>query len=165
MNWTNPPIIKIYEALWSIADWRIELNKKQDWFFEDPIVRAKVYSSSRGKYYEVEYDAGSNAIMANDNGSYWKWYLGYPSIALLMFLWKLPVDQKFSEALKDIKWKDLNTKNNNDFDKTMEEIDSMIIEKWVNLEEFKSYLDEISSIIEKMEIKMLGQKKLPPKGY
>ena len=72
MRWKNPPKIKVYEALGCIADNRIEVNENE----------AKVYSSSREKYYTVKYDR--NSIMSNDNGSYWVGYLGYPSIALLM---------------------------------------------------------------------------------
>jgi len=62
---TPPPLIKIYEALGAIADQRIEL-------IQGLFVEAKVYSSSREKYYTVTYDAANKAIMLNDNGSYWK---------------------------------------------------------------------------------------------
>lgn len=62
MKWKHPPITKIYEALGSVADERIELVGSS----------AKVYSSSRNKFYVVSYEPG--AIMANDNGSYWQGY-------------------------------------------------------------------------------------------
>ena len=73
---------------------------------------AKVYSSTRNKYYDVVYDPNNQAIMANDNGSYWKGYLGYPSIAFLMKIGVLSYDQNIGESLKDIAWKDINQKSN-----------------------------------------------------
>jgi hypothetical protein len=92
-------------------------------------VEAKVYSSSREKYYTVTYDPANNAIMLNDNGAYWKGYLGYPGIAILLLTGFLPLQKEYSEILKDIPRKEINTKNNNDFEKTQKQIDTMIIEK------------------------------------
>lgn len=165
MKWSNPPIIKIYEAIWAIADDRIEILKPQGFFDDLWTIKAKVYSSSKNKYYEVEYDEKTNQIMTNDNWSYWKWYLWYPAITLLLKLWKLELIEKYSLALKDIKWKDINTANNNDFDKTMDEIDNIIVNKWLDLNDFKSYLNNILETIDKLWFEQLWKKKLPPKGY
>lgn len=62
MKWTQPPISKIYEAIGAVADGRVEVDGNT----------AKVYSSSRKKYYDVFYDPSKKAIMTNDNGSFWK---------------------------------------------------------------------------------------------
>jgi len=94
-----PPRIKILEALGTIADKRIEVKDN----------RAKVKSSLGEKVYAVTFD-GKNAITCNDNGSFYKGYLGYPSIAFLMKKEILPYNEKISEALKGIKWKELNEK-------------------------------------------------------
>ena len=97
IKWKLPPKIKIYEALGCLADGRLkEINSQ-----------IRVYSSSGNKYYNVTYDQSKQAIMANDNGSYWQGYLGYPAIAYLMSVEELPFDQKFAEGLKDIAWKDI----------------------------------------------------------
>jgi len=69
--WKQPPIIKVYEALGSIADGRITVEGNT----------AKIYSSSGNKFYEVTYDPDTSSIMCNDNGSYWAGYLGYPAIS------------------------------------------------------------------------------------
>lgn len=50
---------KIYEALGAVFDGRVEIDGN----------RAKVYSSSGNKYYDVGVDPDKNAIMANDSGS------------------------------------------------------------------------------------------------
>jgi len=46
MKWKHPPIIKIYEALGSVADGRVEVSGNT----------AKVFSSSGNKFYVVSYD-------------------------------------------------------------------------------------------------------------
>ncbi len=154
---TTPPIIKIYEALGAIADQRIEL-------IQGLFVEAKVYSSSREKFYTVTYDPANNAIMLNDNGSYRKGYLGYPGIAILLLQWDLPLNKEYTTLLKDIPRKDINTKNNNDFEKTQKQIDTMIIEKWHDIKSFHDYIQNILNEITKKPLSYLGKKTLPPKG-
>ena len=102
MQWKIPPLIKIYEALGCIGDKRLEIKENL----------GKVYSSSRGKFYSINYDKNSNSIMCNDNGSYYIGYLGYPAIAYLMKIGELGFSEKYAESLKGIHWKDLNTKHN-----------------------------------------------------
>ena len=97
--WKLPPLIKVYEALGCLADGRIEIENNS----------ARVYSSSIGKYYPGTYDPEINAIMCNDNGSYWQGYLGYPAIAYLLSTGIIPYSPVLANLLKDIKWKDLNT--------------------------------------------------------
>ncbi len=153
MKWKHPPIIKIYEALGSVADDRVELSGNT----------AKVYSSTRNKYYDVVYDPIKKSIMANDNGSFWKAYLGYPSIAFLMKSEILSYDLEIASLLKDIAWKDVNQKFKNDFDRTLEFILS------TKTEEEKGILDEFVQKVDKeikdLNLSLLGKKTTPPDGY
>ncbi len=155
MKWKIPPKIKIYEALWTIADNRIELIDNE----------IRVYSSSRNKYYNIRYDEKENAIMANDNGSFWQWYLGYPSIAYLMYIGKISYDNKFAQALKGIDWKDINQKFKNNWEKTEELVNSIIEEKGLVLSEFLEEIDNIQKQIIDLDINKLGKRKKPPKWY
>lgn len=152
----KPPVIKIYEALGAIADQRIEVNQ---WLF----IEAKVYSSGRNKFYTVNYDPGNNAIITNDNWSYWQGYLGYPSIAVLLIQEELPLNKEYSNLLKDIPRKEINTQNKNNFDKTQQEIDNMIIEKWCDIQEFHKYIQNVVDEIEKKQLSYLWKKIKPPK--
>ncbi len=95
--------------------------------FEVKDTTARVYSSSGNKYYEVVYNPDKNSITANDNGSYWVGYLGYPSIVLLLVLGVVTYDSKLAEYLKDFAWKDINQKFNNDFAKTQKYIDERLL--------------------------------------
>lgn len=153
MKWKHPPIIKIYEAISSVADNRVEVSGNS----------GKVYSSSRNKFYEIYYDPSIQSIMANDNGSYWKGYLGYPSIAFLMRVGILSYDSNAGSLLNNISWKDINQKFNNDFDKTLDYILSSKTEKEKNL--LSSFAAKVDAEIKNLNLNFLGKKTLPPDGY
>lgn len=155
MKWKLPPKIKIYEALGAIGDGRIEISGNT----------GKVYSSSGHKFYNVEFDPKQNAIMSNDNGSYWQGYLGYPAIAYLMKTGIIKFNPVYSQALKGIVWKDLNTQFKNDFAKTTELIHELIQEKGTALDDFLKEVDSIFRQIEKLDLSILGSKTKPPEGY
>lgn len=153
MKWKNPPIIKIYEALGAVSDDRIEISGNT----------AKVYSSSRNKFYDVNFDPEEKTIMTNDNGSYWKGYLGYPAIAFLIKTGTLSYDKKIANLLKDIAWKDVNQKFKNDFDKTLDYILSSKSDR--EKESLRNFVDKISDEIKNLSLGYLGKKALPPEGY
>ncbi len=153
-----PPKIKIYEALWAIADNRLEIL----WLLGN---EGKCFSSSWNKYYAIIYDEATNAIMTNDNGSYWKWYLWYPAIAFLMKKWVIAYDKKYSEALKGIARKDINQKFSNDFDKTAQYILDMLAKKSIDKQTFLQQIDVIYHCIEQLNLHALWPKIKPPTGY
>lgn len=152
-RWEQPPKIKIYEALGSIADNRIEID----------VNKAKVYSSSGNKYYDVIYDPDKRLIMTNDNGSFWKGYLGYPAIAYLMKIGLLSYKTELAELLKNIMWKDINQKFKNDFDKTLEYILKSINDD--DKKRLNNFVNLIQKEIEDLNLGLLGQKIKPPDGY
>jgi hypothetical protein len=153
MKWKHPPTIKIYEALGAVADDRIELGGNS----------AKVYSSSRNKFYDVSYDPESSSIMTNDNGSYWKGYLGYPAIAYLLKIGVLDYKPEYGSLLKGIAWKDINQKFKNDFDKTLGHILTDMDE--TDRKSLESYVMDLDSGIKNIGLSMLGSKVMPPEGY
>ena len=164
MKWKIPPEIKIYEALGCIADDRIEINGN----------KVKTWSSSRNKYYEVEYEEQTRKIIANDNGSYYQKYLGYPMIAYLMKIDELSFDEKCAEMLKGIMWKDLNMKYNRnkgervpdyDFDGVIEEIYTNLEEKRKDVEKLKKFVEKVLDEIKEEEFEILESNLKPPKEY
>ncbi len=155
MKWKTPPKIKIYEALGTIGDGRIEISGNA----------AKVFSSSGNKFYSVEYDSGKNAITANDNGSYWIGYLGYPAITFLLAKGIIRHNSEFAVALKDIPWKDVNTKFKNDFQKTEEYVKNLLVNKGIDVKKFSAEIDEIYKEAKKLDLKKLGRTAKPPEGY
>ena len=157
MIWKIPSKIKVYEALGTIADKRIELAEDKK--------SAKVFSSSRNKFYTVTYEESSNSIMANDNGSYWQSYLGYPSISFLMLIGKITYKKEIAEALKGIVWKDLNAKFKNDFEGSMNFVMQEVEKNGVSKEEIEKEVDKIYEQIINLNMNMLGPKIMPPSGY
>lgn len=152
-KWKIPPILKVYEALGAIGDQRVFVDGS----------KAEVISSDGNKKYDVVYSATENAIMANDNGSYWVGYLGYPSIAYLMQKGILKYNSLYGEALRGIEWKKLNAKNKNDYDLTQKEADKILLKNEVNLNEFYIYLAEVMSKITNLNLNYLGKKIYLPK--
>jgi len=155
MKWKIPPRIKVHEALGCIADGRIIVKGNE----------AEVFSSSRGKSYSVRYDPEKKAIMANDNGSYWVGYLGYPSIAFLMLKGVLKYNSKHAEALKGIPWKDMNQKFRNDFEKTEKYVNDIVGAKGIPIQELDKEIDGIYEQVKKLNLELLGEKTKPPEGY
>lgn len=153
---TVPPRIKVYEALWSLWDKRIELVSQNE---------AKVFSSSGNKFYTITYDPDQRAIMMNDNGAYRKWYLGYTGITYLMMMKVLPYNEWFADALKGIARKDINTTYKNDFDLTQKYVDEILVSKWIDMHDFSSFVDKVLTDIETLHFAYLGKKLLPPKWY
>lgn len=152
-KWKKPPKIKVLEALGTLADGRVHLNGNT----------AKVYSSSGNKFYEVKYDAANQAITANDNGSYWRHYLGYPAIAYLLAAGIIEFNPKIAALLKGLAWKDINTKFKNDWDKTEEYIKEKLSpdEKGA----LDAEVDRIYEAVNMLDLNQLGKTAKPPKGY
>lgn len=155
MKWKQPPIIKIYEALGCLADGRLR--------FEEGEVR--VYSSTGNKYYTVKYDSDGNAIMSNDNGAYWRGFLGYPAIAYLMHTGIIDFNETYSRALAGIEWKEINQKFNNDFEKTVAYCHAMIAEQGHHMQDFLDEIGRIEKQIADLQLDALGSPVLPPEGY
>ena len=148
-------MIKLYEALGTLADARIEVHGNS----------AKVYSSSGNKYYEVEYDPINGAITANDNGSYWVGYLGYPSIAFLLATGVIHYAPELAQQLKGFAWKDINQKFKNNFDQTQEYVDAQVTARGGDVKQFHQALGKVLEQVNAMKLSKLPTTKQPPKGY
>jgi hypothetical protein len=148
MDWKLPPRIKVYEALGAIADKRIELIENS---------KARVKSSSGSKSYDVFYDESNSTISANDNGSYWQGYLGYPAIAYLMLEKKLPFNESLSSKLMNIPWKEINQKHKNDFSKT-----ESYLFKLVDQHELEAFASEVLQQIDQLHLQQPETKPRPP---
>jgi len=153
MKWKMPPVVKIYEALGAIGDGRISVDSD----------KGKVMSSKGNKKYSVKFDADTNAIMANDNGSFWQGYVGYPAISFLMKIGKIEFDDAVANSLKGIAWNDVNKKFQRDYEKTIEYCLQVAEKNGVNAKKVKIEVDRIYKILGKMELGMLGKKIYPPK--
>ncbi len=143
----------MYEALGAVADGRIEISGNN----------GKCYSSSGNKYYDITFDPESYKIMSNDNTSYWTEELGYPAVAFLLKKGVLEYRAELANLLKGIPWKEVNQKFKNDFDAALEYI-LADMEKG-GKEELDKYTQLLVEEVKKLNLKKLGKKITPPKGY
>ncbi|MEM2822255.1 MAG: hypothetical protein QXE64_01540 [Candidatus Pacearchaeota archaeon] len=146
--WKIPPRIKVLEAAGAIADKRIKIKEK------NKLTVAGCISSLGDKVYEVVYDKSKNAIKSNDNGSLFKGYLGYPSIALLMLEKVLGFDEKLSNALKGIPWKVLNEKFKNYF-KTELVVKQILRKKGIDEKSLDKFIEKVLAEIKAKKFKVL----------
>lgn len=151
--WDTPARVKMYEAFGAVADGRLEISGNA----------AKCYSSSGNKYYDITFDPDAWAIMANDNGSYWKGYLGYPAVAFLIQKELLPYKPELTILFKGVKWKDINTQFKNDFDAALQHILAPLVP--ADRAALDAYVTEVEDAVRKRPLALLGKKTKPPEGY
>lgn len=96
-----PPRIKVLEALSTIGDNRIQIVSEKE---------ARVKSSDGKREYKVFLDIEKKQASSNDNGTYYKGYIGYPIIAFLMVKGLLPFDAETAEKLRGFNWREMNEK-------------------------------------------------------
>lgn len=149
--WKPTPPIKIYEAVSAVADGRVEIVTASE---------ALVSSSDHTKKYTVNWDQESNAIMTNDNGTYWQGYLGYPAIAFLMTINKLEYEPKVATFLAGIVWKELNTRYNNNYDQAIKEVLDQRSDQAKAIEEM---IDSLDKQLHDLSLHKLGKRMQPPK--
>jgi hypothetical protein len=154
-EWKAPPIAKIYEALGAVADERVTGRNGQ---------KAAVMSSSGDKEYTVEWGNDFEWITSNDNASYWQGYIGYPIVAVLINEGVLKFDAKAAEFLKGVPWKKLNTKNKNNFAKTIDDVLTDVRSKGGDVDGIISECQRIAAEVMKLNLKRPGKKRPPPKS-
>ena len=93
--WKLPPRIKVLEAMGAIADRRIVVGNND----------AVCKSSMGDRTYHLKYRKknGRVYVSSDDNGSRFKGYLGYPSIALLMGQGRPSVEQRVIRTVERYK--------------------------------------------------------------
>jgi hypothetical protein len=149
------PIIKIYEALGAIADERVALVE----------AGASVMSSSRKKTYRVRYHLEKNAIESNDNGTFWRGYIGYPAVAYLMLVGRITYDIRVKRALGGIPWKDLNVRFGNNYQKTLMEIAKHLHSIGVAPQDVETEVGRIANALNNLNVTVVRSAQYPPEGY
>lgn len=138
--WKLPPRVKVLEALGCIGDGRIELLGERE---------ARVVGSDGKRVYRVVWDGGLG-IASNDNGSVYRGYLGYPSIAFLMLRGVLPLDRGLAEALKGIPWREINEKFKS-YRQTEDYVRRLLRERGVDWARVEAFVSKVMSEIERLK--------------
>ncbi|ABL78315.1 hypothetical protein [Thermofilum pendens] len=143
--WRVPPRVKVLEALGAIGDGRVVFVGEGE---------ARVTGSDGSRVYRVVWD-GKLGIASNDNGSVYRGYLGYPSIAVLMLKGILPFDAKLAEGLKGIPWREINERFKS-YRETEAYVRSLLEEKGFSWAYVDAFIERVLS-----EIKRLKPYKVP----
>lgn len=146
-----PPIEKIHEAYSAIADDRITLRDSE----------ADVLSSDLAKKYLVKWE--DETYSSNDNASYWKGYLGYPLIAVLMLQGKLSLDRETAAYFKGINWKKLNTEHKNKYSEAVKQIMDELKTSGVDCDKIKGEINRVYKEMEQLTINTKRSALRPPK--
>lgn len=109
-----PPSEKFYEAWSAIASGRIKFSG------DAARGQAEILSSNREKTYHVYWEG--NTFYSDDSASYWQGYPGYPVLAALMLLGKLPFCQTCGELLRDVDWHAANARARRDYAQALREV-------------------------------------------
>jgi hypothetical protein len=152
-KWSEPPRIKILEAAGAVFDGRVHLTGDG----------AIVTSSSGGKAYTVRYDATTNALTSNDNGSYYVGYLGYPSIAFLFASNRLQLSPDIANLVAGVPWKELNSRLRNNYQR----VESELLASATPTEraEVDAFLNTSMERIGGLDIRRLTDSSKPPDGW
>ena len=150
--WKLPPIIKVYEALGAVGDGRVRIEDAR---------RAVVTSSDGSKNYEVEMSEDGREIASNDNASYWRGYLGYPAIAVLLERGHYHAPANVSDALAGVAWKELNTKFENDYAKTIVEVEKHVEQSGHDPDAVRSEADAVLAFLRELA-PVRGKRSRPP---
>lgn len=84
---------------------------------------------------------------------------------MLLYLNILEKSDDIIKFFYNIKWKDINIANNNDFDKTILEINKYLIWLGLNLDELNKYVFSLQKNLKELNLSILWEKILPPIWY
>lgn len=151
--WKLPPKAKIYEALTAVADGRVTLTG---------VGQAEVVSSAGTKTYVVEWSADRQAIVSNDNASYWQGYMGYPIVAVLMVLGTVDYAPEVAARLAGIPWQQINKKFRNNYEKAAAAVLESLREQGADPQAIRAEVDRIMSSLERLSLQKLPRRRRPP---
>jgi hypothetical protein len=151
--WKMPPRAKVFEALTAIVDGRVSRSGTHS---------ATVKSSDGSKTYSVAWSTDFRQITSNDNGSYWQRCLGYPIIAVLLELGKLPFDANVARPLSGVPWNRLNAEHKRDYELVISKVLHRIGNEGADTGALCQYIDQILTMLPTLGLEQLPKGKKPP---
>ena len=141
-----PPRVKFLEALGALADGRVEARGNE------AVVRASVGD----RVYRVFVDVERGVVYSDDNGTVYRDYVGYPIIALLISKGLLPYDGELAEALKGVRWRELNERYKS-YRRVEEEVKRIVGKRGVEPGRVDRYIKEASEALARLRLRKLQQ--------
>ncbi len=151
--WKLPPQAKVYEAFSALADGRVRI--------EGP-GRASVRSSAGDKTYTVEWSGDFETVSSNDNASYWRGYLGYPIVAVLLAAGKLEADEAATRALAGIDWHALNVRFKRDYPAAVAHVLAGLAERGGDSARITREAERVMDQLSALKLERGGRGRRPP---
>lgn len=133
----------------------------EGWILEMDVLMCVLLTDS--KEYTVCWE--SNIYSSNDNASYWRGYLGYPVIAVLMLQDKLYCDSNIVKWFAGIQWKSLNDLHKRDYDAAVAEAVDIMESRGANGDELERAVNKTYECLGRLEIGRKRGPNRPPKSY
>lgn len=106
------PIEKIYEAWTAVADpGRLDITPGST---RDE-GSARVTSSDGSKHYDITWRDSGSIFTSTDAATRWQGYAGYPVVAVLMALGRIPLSREMAGRFAGINWTELNKAHRRDY--------------------------------------------------
>lgn len=105
------PIEKVYEAWTAVADGRVKIAGDAS----AEAGCAEVESSDHAKTYTITWRDGGKTFTSTDNATFWQGYPGYPVIAVMMRLGRIPYAEEIAREFSGINWTKLNSDHRRDY--------------------------------------------------
>jgi hypothetical protein len=139
---STPPRVKVLEALGAVSGGRVRVLSERE---------AEVDASEGQRTYRVYVDLEKRVADSDDNGTVYRGYVGYPIIAFLMALKKLPYDEEIGRELAPIKWRSINERY-----KSYRVVESVVKEKLakagVSPERVDRVIRDVLEQVERLEL-------------
>ncbi|HID04599.1 MAG TPA: hypothetical protein EYH45_00360 [Candidatus Caldiarchaeum subterraneum] len=139
---SQPPRVKFLEALGALADGRVEVRG---------VGEALVRSSEGDRVYRVFVDVERGVAYSDDNGTVYRNYVGYPIVALLITMDKLPYDGALAEGLKGVRWREINERYK-DYKRVEEEIKKMLEKRGIPASRVDEYISKARKALSKLHL-------------
>ncbi len=153
--WKLPPRAKVFEALTAVADGRVRLTGPGS---------ATVTSSGGDRTYDVEWSADDRTIAANDNASYWRGYLGYPALAVLLKRGRLRAGEDVMRALAGVPWHDLNKRFRRDYEAAVAQALDGLPPHGPDAGEIQAAVNDVMHQLDRLDLQRAGRGRRPPKA-
>ena len=148
--WNQPPLAKVYEALSAVGDGRVKLIADTS---------AQVVSSNGDRTYTVRWSHDGGEITSDDNATRWQGYLGYPIIAALLLIGRLPYDPVVAERLAGVPWHDLNARYKRNYDAAVNNVLEGLRQRGIDADAVRAEAVRIHRALACLGLKRLATKR------
>ena len=112
--------------------------------------------------YTVEWSDDLTSVTSNDNASYWRGYLGYPAVAVLLTIGSLHADETIVALFAGVPWHKLNRRFKRDYDAAVDSVLGALAESGVDRDRVAAEVDAVLAQLAALELQRPPRRRRPP---